>query len=168
MENIIMLLLGVILCLFGNKLRNVMTVIIWFIIGYSISNYLLLPIIDNGTILTIINILIGIMTGGAGIKLEKISVFIAVAYMTYTLLPEYINFDNETTNMIVKIVLSLLAGTLSLFIIKIIFILATSIYGGSLLESTIPLYVPIIGKYINVIVIFIVIASIIIQYKTSE
>lgn len=168
MENILMLLLGVVLCLFGNKLRNIMTTIIWFIIGCSISNYILSGIIDDVTILTLVNILIGIMTGGAGLKLEKISVFVAVAYMTYTILPDYISLADETTNLIVTIVLSLLAGTLSLFIIKIIFILATSLYGGSLLIDTIPIYVPMISDYILYIVIFIVIASIIIQYKTSE
>ena len=168
MEAIITLLIGIVLCLYGNKLRNIMTVLIWFIIGYSLSDYLLSGIIDNSTVLFIVNLIIGIVVGSFSIKLEKISIFIAVSYITYESIKIYGFVDNATLNTIITILISLITGSLSLVLIKLIFILATSLYGGSLLLTSIPTLVPAVSSIIDPLVLVIVLCSIIIQFKISE
>lgn len=165
--NIIMLLLGLFLCLYGNRLRNIMTVIIWFLIGFNISNNILISTVDNQTILLIINVVIGIVTGSLGIKLEKISVFIAVSYITYELLKSYTFIDTQILNTVIKLGISILIGSLSLFMIKTIFILATSIYGASLVYQSLPILVPLVSPIIGPLVLVIMILTIIIQYKIS-
>ena len=165
---IIFLIIGIILCFCGYKIQKILITFAWFLIGFNISSILLGNIISNETTVLIASLAVGLILAILGIKIERLAVYIAVAYLSYKALSTYLVFDNETATYLINGVISLIIGALSVKLIRPIIIIVSSIYGTSLVTSNLPhlLNIPSIGM--TIITIFLIIISIIYQLSTTK
>ena len=82
--SLIFLIVGILLCFFGFKIQKMLITVAWFLIGYNLVGYAngYFHLIADDTILIIVSIVVGLLLSGVGYKIEKLALFIAVAYLT--------------------------------------------------------------------------------------
>lgn len=167
--SLIILIAGLLLCFFGFKIQKVLITVAWFLIGYNLAGYVngLLNLITDGTVLIIVCIVVGLLLAGVGYKLEKIALFIAVAYLAFTSIGSYIPIEDVRIAFMIKGAVALIIGALSTLFIKPILIGVSSIAGGAILKDYIPLFITIPTNILSILVLVIVIAGVIVQIKTS-
>lgn len=167
--SLIILIAGVLLCFFGFKIQKMLITIAWFLIGYNLVGYIngLVNIISDGTILVIACIVVGLLLAGVGYKLEKIALFIAVAYLAFTSIGSYIPIEDARIALLIQGAAALVIGALSTLFIKPILIGVSSIAGGAILKDYVPLFITIPTNILSILVLVVVIAGVVFQIKTS-
>lgn len=166
--SLIILGISLVLCFFGYKVQKFVVTLAWFALGYTLAGMIGANFITGNTLL-IIKIVVGIILGSMGFKLEKLALAIAVAYLTYISVGPYITgFEKEVT-IIIQVAVSLGAGILATFFIKPILIGVTSIAGATLIKQYLPVIIPSLGSQV-VLIIAIVIAvfGLLTQFKTNK
>lgn len=162
------LILGLLLCLVGFKMQKAAIFVSWFLLGFNLSYGFLNNIIESEKILLVICFTISILAGYLGFKLEKLSIFVAVAYFSYEILGSFIKIDNHVIELIVNIVSSLIVGGVAVYFMKPVMICVTALYGGVLLNENIGHFVMLPSSILSIAVVLIVIMSIIFQFKTNK
>jgi hypothetical protein len=167
--SLIILIVGLLLCFFGFKIQKMLIMVAWFLIGYNLVGYAngYLHLITDSNILIIVSIVVGLLLAGAGFKLEKIALFIAVAYLTFTSIKAYIPISDPRIALLVQAAVSLLVGALSTLFIKVILIGVSSLAGAALVKQYLPLFINIPANILVIVVVVLVVAGIITQLKTS-
>ena len=167
--SLIILIAGLLLCFFGFKVQKILITVAWFLIGYNLVGYVngLIHVISDGTILVIACIVFGILLAGVGYKLEKIALFIAVAYLAFTTIGAYIPVDDQRIAMLIQGAAALIIGALSTLFIKPILIGVSSIAGGTILKDYIPQFINIPTNILSILVLVVVISGVLFQIKTS-
>ncbi len=167
--SLIILIMGILLCFFGFKIQKMLIMVAWFLIGYNLVGYAngYFHLITDSTVLIIVSIVVGILLAGAGFKLEKIALFIAVAYLTFTSIKAYIPIEDPRIALLVQGALSLVAGALSTLFIKHILIGVSSFAGGALIKQYLPVFITIPANILLILVIVIAVAGVLVQLKTS-
>ena len=165
--SLIILIMGILLCFFGFKIQKMLIMVAWFLIGYNLVGYAngYFHLITDSTVLIIVSIVVGILL--AGVKLEKIALFIAVAYLTFTSIKAYIPIEDPRIALLVQGALSLVAGALSTLFIKHILIGVSSFAGGALIKQYLPVFITIPANILLILVIVIAVAGVLVQLKTS-
>ncbi len=160
-------LIGLALCTSGFKIQKLIITLAWFAIGYVLAGYIV-PYFDlSSNINTIIQIVAGIILGSLGFKLEKLALLIAVAYLVYGSLSLYIKELDPNMVIVVKLVISVLVGTLATFFIKPIMIIVTSLAGSSIIKAYLPVFLTIPSNVLSIVILVIFVGGAIIQFKTS-
>ena len=164
---LIILGISLVLCFFGYKVQKFVVILAWFALGFTIAGAIGGNFLDGNTLL-IVQIVVGIILGSMGLKLEKLALAIAIAYLTYISIGPYITGFEKGLTLIIHIGGSLLAGILATFFIKPILIGVTSIAGATLIKQYLPVIIPSLGSQI-VLIIAIVIAvfGLLTQFKTN-
>src|SRR5574344_1279236 len=127
--SLITLLIGLLLCFCGFRLRRVGAAIVWFIVGYTVSLSLLSTIVSDNMSLNGISIGIGVILGIFGYRLEKGGIYVAVGLMTYQFVYGILPYT-ELINIIISVVCGLVLAGIAVRFIKPITIIATAL-GGS-------------------------------------
>ena len=166
---IIAIVLALYLAIFGYTFKKVTFAIILFLLGFLAVN-LFLPQAFNGMnpiIPIAAGVVIGLIFGLVGFKVEQLAIFIAVVFLAYTTLSKFINIDQEFINFAIKGVISLILGGIAISFSKPIFITVTSIYAGSLVYVYLPQLIKI--SYVMTIIIAVAVAvlGIGIQYSNN-
>ena len=166
---IIAIVLALYLAIFGYTFKKVTFEIILFLLGFLAVN-LFLPQAFNGMnpiIPIAAGVVIGIIFGLVGFKVEQLAIFIAVVFLAYTTLSKFINIDQEFINFAIKGVISLILGGIAISFSKPIFITVTSIYAGSLVYVYLPQLIKV--SYVMTIIIAVAVAvlGIGIQYSNN-
>lgn len=166
---IIAIVLALYLAIFGYTFKKVTFAIILFLLGFLAVN-LFLPQAFNGMnpiIPIAAGVVIGIIFGLVGFKVEQLAIFIAVVFLAYTTLSKFINIDQEFINFAIKGVISLILGGIAISFSKPIFITVTSIYAGSLVYVYLPQLIKV--SYVMTIIIAVAVAvlGIGIQYSNN-
>ena len=163
--SLIILIVGLLLCFFGFKIQKMLIMVAWFLIGYNLVGYAngYLHLITDSNILIIVSIVVGLLLAGAGFKLEKIALFIAVAYLTFTSIKAYIPISDPRIALLVQAAV----GALSTLFIKVILIGVSSLAGAALVKQYLPLFINIPANILVIVVVVLVVAGIITQLKTS-
>lgn len=126
---------GLALMLIGYKIKKIAFFIIWFLLGYIASGYLL-PII-NGALPEVaesnfwqglIPILGGLLLGLMGFMIEKICLGGAVFGLTLLMTAQY--FGTEIQTMVIGGIIGAVLGGVAVMMMKPATIIATSIAGG--------------------------------------
>ena len=165
---LIILGISLILCFFGFKVQKLVITLAWFALGFTVAGAIGGKFLDGSTLL-IVEIVVGIILGSLGYKLEKLALAIAVAYLTYISIGPYITGFEEGVRLIIHVGGSLLAGILATFFIKPILIGVTSIAGGTLIKQYLTVVIPAINSQIALIVaIVIVVLGLLTQFKTNK
>lgn len=165
---IILLIIGLVLCFCGYKIKKILITFAWFLIGFNLSSIIMSNFISSETTLLIASLIVGLVLAIIGNKIERLAVYIAVAYLSYKALSTYLVFDSQNTTMLINGVASLIIGALSVKLIRPIIIIVSCIYGTSLVTTNLPLLFNISNTIINIISIALIVISIIYQLKTTK
>ena len=126
---------GLALMLIGYKIKKIAFFIIWFLLGYIASGYLL-PIINSALPEVaesnfwqgLIPILGGLLLGLMGFMIEKICLGGAVFGLTLLMTAQY--FGTEIQTMVIGGIIGTVLGGVAVMMMKPATIIATSIAGG--------------------------------------
>ncbi len=133
-ENIIKIVLGIVLLLYGFKFKKITLSLLWFAICYQLVMQYGPNIISNNTLLLVIAIGLGFIGAAFSITLEKIAIsivaFLIGFYAVY-------NIGTSIFHIIGGIVLGLILAFLARKFLKIIIIIITSYMGAVLMEPLI-------------------------------
>lgn len=166
---IIAIVLALYLAIFGYTFKKVTFAIILFLLGFLAVN-LFLPQAFNGMnpiIPIAAGVVIGIIFGLVGFKVEQLAIFIAVVFLAYTTLSKFINIDQEFINFAIKGVISLILGGIAISFSKPIFITVTSIYAGSLVYVYLPQLIKVSDVMTIIIAVAVAVLGIGIQYSNN-
>lgn len=169
LETIVSLVLGILFLFFGYRVQKVIISIVWFIIGYELSNLIAPHFFTDPTTLIIVGIVVGLVLVVIGFKLEKLALFIAVAYLVYKTLTPYISLlhlNNDIT-FLIQIGISLVVGALSVAYIKHILIIITSLAGANLINKTIPTLITLNSTILFIIFLVLAALGILFQFKNN-
>lgn len=164
---LIAVLLGLLFCFSGYKVQKFLITIVWFIIGFEIVKIIGPKFITNSNTLLIVEVIAGFILASVGFKLEKLALFVTVAYLTYITVSPYITGFEKEVNLIVQGVVSLVAGGLSILFIKPILILATSISGAGVIYQALPAIVKLDGQILLIVAVVVAVLGIIVQFKSN-
>lgn len=164
---LIAILLGLLFCFGGYKAQKFLITIVWFLIGYEVVKLIGPRFITNKDTLFIIELIGGFILSSVGFKLEKLALFITVAYLTYITVTPYITGFEKEVNLIVQGVVCLLAGGLSVLFIKPILILVTGVSGAAVIYRALPVIINLNGQILLIVAVVIAILGILIQFKTN-
>lgn len=126
---------GLALMLIGYKIKKIAFFVIWFLLGYIASGYLL-PIINSALPEVaesnfwqgLIPILGGLLLGLMGFMIEKICLGGAVFGLTLLMTAQY--FGTEIQTMVIGGIIGAVLGGVAVMMMKPATIIATSIAGG--------------------------------------
>ena len=166
---IIAIVLALYLAIFGYTFKKVTFAIILFLLGFLAVN-LFLPQAFNGMnpiIPIAAGVVIGLIFGLVGFKVEQLAIFIAVVFLAYTTLSKFINIDQEFINFAIKGVISLILGGIAISFSKPIFITVTSIYAGSLVYVYLPQLIKVSDVMTIIIAVAVAVLGIGIQYSNN-
>lgn len=164
---IVLIVVGALIALFGYKIQKFTLTLICFALGYTLSNALIPNLISDQTIIIIINIVVGIIFGGLGLKVEKLAVGLSVAYLVYTSLATYAGYIPFEMTQGIQLIIALVCGIAALLVIRPILILSTSIGGSSILLSGLVSYIAIPNNIYFIVLVLVIIFCSIIQFKTN-
>ncbi len=160
-------LIGLALCTSGFKIQKLIIILAWFAMGYMVAQYVLTYFDLSKQVNIIIEIVAGLVLGSLGFKLEKLAVLIAVAYLVYGSLNIQINGLDANMMLVVRLVISALAGMLATFFIKPIMILVSSLAGSAIIKAYLPVLITMSSNVLSIVVLVVFVLGIIIQFKTS-
>ena len=168
MTALIILGISLVLCFFGFKVQKFVVTLAWFALGFTVAGAIGGNFLTENTLL-IVQIVVGIILGSLGFKLEKLALAIAVAYLTYISVGPYIKGFEEGVTLIIHVGVSLGAGILATFFIKPILIGVTAIAGASLINQYLPVVFPILpSQAVLIIAIAIAVFGLLTQFKTNK
>lgn len=164
---VIAIIIGLLMCFGGFKIQKLLITLVWFVIGAALAKYVGGYFIDNDKILIAVEIVVGIIVGSVGFKLEKLALFIAVAYLTFKTIGPYITGVEKGVALIIQGGIALFVGALSTFFIKPILIVVSSIAGASIIKSYIPVFVTLAPNVLLILIGIIAIMGILVQFKSN-
>lgn len=160
--------IGYAICFYGYKLRNLVLVFIWFLLGFTLSNEVFKNVFTQVDMLHAFSTIIGLLCSLFSYKLHLLNIFVCVSWMIGNILYYELTFE-QNVNFIIAIVIGIIAGLIAVKFEKILLIITTSIIGSSIMIKS-SNFLPIsIDKLILVAIqIFIIILGLIYQYKTCK
>lgn len=164
----ITLLIGLLLCFSGYRLRKFGVAIIWFAIGYTIANMIATNYVSEGNALLTINIAAGIILGVCGYSLEKIGIYIAVGLMTFQFVYNILPYS-ELINILIAVACGIILAAIAVAAIKPITIIVTALGGSSLfIQGAKGLMSVASNEVFLVLEILFIVLGIVYQFKTNE
>lgn len=161
---ITIILIGYLISFHGFKIKDFLFVLIWFLLGFSISTKVFSTVFLEKEMLHAFSTLIGLICSLLSYKLYLFNIFISVAYMCSNVVFTYLNFNNEI-NVLISLIVGVILGLLALKFIKYIIILSTSLIGSHIMVKGISFLNLIDKSLMLVILIFIFIFSLYYQLK---
>ena len=173
---IIAMILAFVFALFGYRAKKITFFIAWFIIGYTLANRFV-PVFFTDQpyyIILIVTVLLGLLLGFLGIKVEKLAIFCVAAYFTYAFLTNFGVLNGFVSDQILlfclKIIISFIMGAVAVNFTKPVIILLTSLFAGGLVNTYLP---QLTGSYLTPTVILIIsilvaVAGFIFQLSTTK
>ena len=162
---IVKLLMGIVVCFAGYRLREALLPLIWFIICYGLASRYTGYLITDPKVLLVINILIGLIGAFLGYSLEKITINILGVYAGFSLFTSIFG-NTSIVGIVGGMILGLVFALLARKLFKLIIILSTAWVGGSMIAPLICNYVTLPFQQIYLIVILFVLGALV-QFVTS-
>lgn len=142
---VLAIIIALVLGLFGYKLKRVAFFIIWFMLGYVLASKFAPQIFANEAwyVPIIVQILLGLLLGFVGYKVERLAIFGAAFYIAFSVLSSYFPQDsliqvNGLLYLLIKIIISFIIGGVAVSASRPLIIILTSLYAGSLVYTYLP------------------------------
>ncbi|MBQ1298792.1 DUF4203 domain-containing protein [Candidatus Saccharibacteria bacterium] len=174
-ELIIMIALGLAVLLFGYRVKKVAFFIIWFLLGFNLTTYLLPmiteispPVVSEPLWQTLLPIAGGLLLALLGFSIEKVCVggicFVLIMLITINY------FGTDMTTLAVGGVIAVIGAGLGVTLIKPATILATAVAGGYALTVAVLTLFPEIslGEYYWPLLIGISAIGAVFQFMTTK
>ena len=134
-EAIVLLALGVLVLLFGYRIKKIAFFIVWFLIGFNLTG-LLMPMINNAVpdiagnelYQMLIPIGGGVILALLGFTIERLCVGGAAFFLTMLVTVQY--FGTETTTLVVGAIVAAAIAALAVMMIKPATIILTAVAGA--------------------------------------
>ena len=161
---IIKLLMGIVVCFAGYRLREMLLPLIWFIICYGLASRYTGYLISDPKVIIVINVLLGLIGAFFGYSLEKITINVLGFYAGFSV---FTNIFGSTTlaGIVGGIILGLVFALLARKLYKIIIVLSTAWVGGSMIVPLIYNFVKVPFAQIYLIVILFILGALV-QFAT--
>lgn len=133
-EAIIAIIAGVFLCLFGYRIKKVAFVIIWFLIGYLLAQYIITDINIDEIWRQIIPIATGVLFGMLGFSIEKLCIFAVATFGVSTTIIEMLQLTDPLF-IGLAIAAGVIVGCIATAMIKPLGIITTALSGAKLIAK---------------------------------
>ena len=164
---IIEVIVGLIICLGGYKLKSKIMAVIWFVIGYLLVKTFL-PVIITGMdskVLFLITILGGLIFAFFSFELTSISEYLIGFFAGFTIATSFLG--TGLVGIIVGVVAGLVCAIIAQKFAKYIIILATAYIGATLVAPLLPQLVPNLGIEVSIISLVLFVIGAIVQFLTT-
>ena len=165
---IIIILIGYLISFHGFKMRNFLFVIIWFLVGFSISTKVFSNVFEEIEMLHAFGTIIGLICSLLSYKLHLLNIFVSITWICGNVIYTYLNFNNEI-NTLIALIVGAIVGLLAIKYVKYIIIIATSLIGSHIMLKGISFLPLELDKTLLLaILIFIFIFSLCYQLKDCK
>ena len=165
---IVMIVVGLVFAFYGFKVQKLLVIVACFGFGYTLAGEVFIHLITDEKVLLLIQILFGFVGSLLGLKIERLAVFLAVAYLVYRGIGPYLpSFGNEWMRLLVQGGIALIVGALSTMFLKHIIIIASALFGAGMVQQYLPTLISIPTTALTIITIVIAVAGILVQFKTN-
>lgn len=175
---IIGIIISIVLCFFGYRLKRIAFAIVWFVIGLDLGNFLLPHVTPymqgiDPFFINILPFLVGLLMSLIGISVERVCIFLIGIGLT---LITYFNFvDSGALELSwltfgIAIIVGCVIGTVAIGIMRPAIILLTSYAGGTQLASSIISLIPAISNPTTslIITIIMVVVGAFYQFRSTK
>lgn len=147
---VIGLILSIVLCFFGYRLKRIAFAIVWFVIGYNLGGHLL-PIVSpymqgiDPFFINLIPLLIGILCSLIGVSIERVCIFllgIGIAVLTYFNMVSLGSVELSWLGFGLALVIGSILGTVAVSLMRPAIILFTSYSGACQLAVSAAVVIP--------------------------
>ena len=151
-ELVVMAVVGVILLLFGYRVKQVAFFVIWFLIGYTLMQNFMptlmqwVPQMDTQLFHILMPIAGGLLLALLGLSIEKLCVGGIVFGLTMIVTMKY--FGNDVPTLAVGAIIGIILGAFAVTMMKPAIIIATSIAGSYCLTVALLTWLPSINPTI--------------------
>ncbi len=142
-EAVVTLILAILVCLFGYKLKKIAFFIIWFIIGYHVGKLIPPSVFNNDQIWGfVIPIAIGILFSMIGLSVERLCVALLAGAIGFFLTIDYLGGAYTfMPNVLIAVIVAVILGCIAVAAIKPMIIFVTAVGGAYYIGLTlIPLF----------------------------
>lgn len=164
---IVLILIGIVLSFYGYRAQKLLVIIACFFFGFTLAGEILVHYITDEKILLLVKALVGLVASLAGLKIEKLAVFLGISYLVYMSIGAYITGMDPSVKMMIQAGIALVVGAISTMFIKHLIIIVSGIAGASLVQQYLPVIFNIPIGILTVVTVVIAIAGILYQFKTN-
>lgn len=177
-EIIIGIILSIVLCFFGYRLKRIAFAIVWFVIGYNLGDFLL-PYVTpymqgiDPFFISILPLLVGLLMSLIGISVERVCVFligVGLTLITYRMFIEAGTVELSWITFGIAVIIGCVVGTVAISIMRPAIIILTSYAGGTQLAAAIAGFVPALNNataYLVLTIAMVVIGAVY-QFKSTK
>lgn len=133
-EAVISIIVGIVMCFFGYRIKKVAFIVIWFIIGYYLANLAVPHITSDPTWSKLIPVGVGLVTGMLGFSIEKFCIFAIAAFTVATTIIETFQLT-ELLMIGLAIGAGVVVGCIAVSFIKPLGIITTALSGAKLIAK---------------------------------
>lgn len=166
---IISILIGVFLLLFGYRLKKVAMTIIWFIVGYYLVSLFVDKLVSAEVWQIVLCCVGGLVLSMFSMTIEKLAIFITVTAAFSLAIIEAFGPATDWVLPVVAVAIGVVAGVLATWFIKPMIIIATAIEGSRLISSN---GLALIGhdavKYYLLVFIALAIFGVVFQWRSCK
>lgn len=135
---IITIILGLLVCFFGYKIKKLALFILGFIVGYSLGQYVPDSLYAGNTLIhAILPFLTGILVSLVALTAEKVCISLLVSVFIFFLVINIRNADYSAESIIIAGIAAAIAGAIAGMLVKPASIIATSIIGAYYVGSNV-------------------------------
>lgn len=163
LENIIKIVLGIVLLLYGFKFKKITLALLWFAICYQLVMQYGPNFVNSTTVLYIVAIVLGLIGASFSITLEKIAISIVAFVIGFY---SIFNISPTLPYIIGGIVLGLILAFLARKFLKLIIIVITSYMGAVLMAPLILSFIKAMNG--NVLLILLTVVGIVYQLYDNQ
>lgn len=134
-QNVIVLILGVILLLFGYRLKRITMAAIGFVVGWSIAANFAPQMVGDPFWQFIIKLAAGALLGVMATTIERLAIFAVVALAFGSSFYDAFAIQDPMAHISIAVAVGVIAGVISVWFIKPMFIIASGLKGAQLLST---------------------------------
>ena len=167
-QNIIVLVLGVLLLLFGYRLKRIAMVVIGFVVGWSIAAHFAPNMVADPFWQFIIKLAAGALLGIMATTIERLAIFGIVALAVGSSFYDAVAIAEPGAHIGIAIAVGVVAGVISVWAIKPMFIIASALKGAQMLSSLAALVFNIAAPWPLIILVALAAVGIGFQWKDCK
>ena len=142
---------GGVTCFFGLKMRRIVLVLSWFIVGYYVLGFFIEHTAMDETLKLVLQIGVGFIFALLSLKLQKVAWFLIVFAIGFFMV--FISLPEASYSLILAIVVGLVFGVLAFYLYEPMIAISTALGGAYSIALSIANYFNI-NKLIYLLIIF--------------
>ncbi len=167
-QNVIVLVLGVLLLLFGYRLKRIAMVVIGFVVGWSIASHFAPSMVADPFWQFIIKLAAGALLGVMATTIERLAMFGVVALAIGSSFYNAFAIQDPMAHIGITIAVGTIAGVISVWFIKPMFIIASGIKGAQMLSSLATLVFNLVAPWPLIILVALAAVGIVFQWHDCK